>query len=423
MFTRVEAAGGAVADPHAGHDHAHSGHSEATSIELSNEGLKNIGFTPVTIGLKTYERTLTLPAIIVERPGRSQVHVTAPLTGIVTTIYAVNGEAIEPGAPLFELRLTHEELVTAQRDYLTSQAKLEIVNREIDRLQGLGEGVVAGKRILEQQYEKQKLEVAIVAEEQAMLLHGLSEKQIEEIGKTQRLFRTLTVRTPEIPEPVDACQGPHLFTVQRLGVSIGEQVEVGQELAILSDHCQLHVEGQAFEDDASQIRNAAAGGKKITARLLKNNTPGAVVEGLDLLYVADQVDADSRALKVFLRLPNQVALDRSGIDGKRVIEWRYKPGQRMQISIPVETWEKQIVLPTSGVVDEGAEAYVYRQNGDHFDQVPVHVLNRDQASVVIANDGVLFPGDVIAGNGAYEMHLALKNKSGGGIDPHAGHNH
>ena len=74
-------------------------------------------------------------------------------------------------------------------------------------------------------------------------------------------------------------------------------------------------------------------------------------------------------------------------------------------------------------VDDGAEAYVYRQNGDHFDRVPVRVLFRDSRSAVVENDGALYPGDVIAGRGAYQMHLALKNKSGGAIDPHAGHHH
>jgi cobalt-zinc-cadmium efflux system membrane fusion protein len=43
--------------------------------------------------------------------------------------------------------------------------------------------------------------------------------------------------------------------------------------------------------------------------------------------------------------------------------------------------------------------------------------------VVIANDGTLFPGDRVAMSAAQQLHLALKNKAGGGIDPHAGHNH
>lgn len=410
------------ADPHAGHNHGQAGQNDAATIELSDKGLKNIGFEPYVIEPTDYERTLTLPAIVVERPGGSQIHITAPLTGIVTRIFAANGQAISPGEPLFELRLTHEDLVNAQRDYLTTSANLEIVNSEIKRLEGLGKGVIAGKRILEQQYERQKLEVSLLAEEQAMLLHGLSDEQVQAIRTTGKLFHSLTVYAPEHSDTQEACQGPHLFTIQRLGISKGEQIEVGRELAVLADHCELHVEGIAFEDDAAEIREAARERRNVNARLLRGDSQGAEVNGLAILYVADQIDPTSRALKVYLRLPNKIALDRTEGE-KRFLEWQYKPGQRMEIRVPVETWEKQLVLPVAAVVDEGAETYTYRQNGDHFDQVPVHVLYRDQQSVVIANDGALYPQDIIAGDGAFQMHLALKNKAGGGVDPHAGHNH
>ncbi len=53
----------------------------------------------------------------------------------------------------------------------------------------------------------------------------------------------------------------------------------------------------------------------------------------------------------------------------------------------------------------------------------MHVQYKDPAWVVIANDGGVFPGDSVAVSGAKQLLLALKNKSGGGIDPHAGHNH
>lgn len=410
-------------DAHEGHDHGHEGHTEAASIELSDQGLMNIGFAPHEIQPSEFQRTLTLPAIVVERPGRSQIHITAPLTGTVTEIHAVDGEAVEADEPLFEMRLTHEELVNSQRDFLKTIANLKIVNRELARLQGLGEGVIAGKRVLEQEYEQQKLEVALMAEEQALLLHGLTQQQVDEIRKTQKLFRDVTVRAPAHTHSEETCQGPHLFTVQKLGVARGEQVEVGRELAVLADHCELHVEALAFEDDAGAVREAAQADRKVTAQLVTANPKGDVIDGLEVLYVADQIDLQSRALKIYLRLPNQVAMEKSLANGKQFLEWLYKPGQRMLIHIPVETWQDQFVVPTTAVVDEGAEAYVYRQNGDHFDQVPVHVVHRDQNVLVIANNGVLFPGDVIAGDGAYQMHLALKNQAGGGVDPHAGHNH
>ena len=81
------------------------------------------------------------------------------------------------------------------------------------------------------------------------------------------------------------------------------------------------------------------------------------------------------------------------------------------------------MLPIDAVVKEGAEWFVFQQYGDHFDRRSVHVEYRDQHWAVIAGDGTLSPGDIVAASGAYQMHLTLKNKAGGGVDPHAGHHH
>ena len=415
-------------DEHAGHDdHVepddHSGHDDSTSIELSENGLKNIGYQPFEIRLQDFVKQLVLPAIVAERPGRSRIHITAPITGIVTEIYAVEGQAIEAASPMFEQRLTHEELVTAQRDYLSTAESLDVVNREIARLESLGEGVVAGRRILERKYEKQKLEASLRAEQQALIVHGFTQEQVENVLQTKQLLRMFVIRAPNHVHVCESCQGEHLFHVQRLAVAQGQQVATGDELAVIADHCELFVEGSAFEDDAAGLRRAARNGWDINADLLVGGKLTSSVSGLKLLYLADHVDPDSRAFRFYLQLPNEVALDQTTDDGRRFIEWRFKPGQRMQLGVPVERWEKQLVLPLSAVVDESAESYVYQQNGDHFDQVSVHVVYRDQKSAIVANDGTLFPGDIVAGQGAYQMHLALKNKSGGGVDPHAGHNH
>ena len=425
VATRVDGGpeGSPAEDSHDDHAHDHAGHSDASSITLSERGLKNIGFEAYTVAPADYARRLNVPAVVVEVPGRSQVHITAPLTGIIEKVFVAQGEAVETKQPLFEMRLTHEELVVAQREFLETLSKLGVVERELARLNALEEGVVAGKRILEQEYEQDRLRVALDASRQAMLLHGLTEEQVEEVRRTGKMFREITVRAPEHAETEEACEAPHLFTVQNLGIAIGEHVDVGRELALLSDHCELLIEALAFEDDAPSIRRAAETGLPVEAKQLGESSSGGQPTGLEILYVAGQIDPDSRAFKVYVRLPNRIALEKTGPRGKKFLEWVFKPGQRMELSIPVETWERQIVVPTTAVVDEGAEAYVYRQNGDHFDRVPIHVRYRDQNAVVVANDGALFTGDVIAGNGAYQMHLALKNKSGGAIDPHAGHNH
>jgi multidrug efflux pump subunit AcrA (membrane-fusion protein) len=405
------------------HEHEHASHGAETSVKLSANALKNIGFKPVKIALGSFERKITLPAIVIEQPGRNQIHVTSPLTGVVAEVEIVTGEAVEPHTAMFRLRLTHEDVVTAQRDYLLNVENLDVVDREIARLESLGEGVIAGKRVLEQKYEKQKLEAALLASEQALLMHGLSTEQVAEIRKTRKLLQSLTIRAPDHAHEAGGCGGDHLFHVQRIAVSPGEQVEAGHELAVLADHCELTVEGRAFEDDAAPLREAVKEGWDVSATLLGGKGETETIGGLKLMYLADKIDPETRAFHFYLRLPNRIVLDQVSPTGHRFLEWQYKPGQRLELQVPEERWSDRIVLPVDAVVEEGAEMYVYRQNGSLFERVPIHVEYRDRQSVVVANDGSLFPGDIVAGNGAYQIHLALKNKSGGAIDPHAGHNH
>ncbi|MFO0915880.1 MAG: efflux RND transporter periplasmic adaptor subunit [Pirellulales bacterium] len=395
----------------------------ANSITLSPGALKNISFRPLTVQKSSYMKSITLPGIIVERPGRSQIQITAPLTGIVTRIVPVNGSAIEQASPLFEIRLTHEELVTAQAALLRTAENIDVVNKEILRLKTAGEGVVPGKRVVEQEYEKQRLEASLRADRQALLLHGLNDEQIDSILERRQLIQSLTVRAPAHGHDNDNCGTDHLFHVQSLTVSPGQQVEAGAVLCVLADHCELYIEGQAFEDDAARLREASRQGWTITASVIVGDRVTESVDGLQLLYLADRVEPESRAFKFYLRLPNSIALDQIDPSGTRFLDWRFKPGQRMQLKVPVEKWSDRIVLPIDAIVDEGPETFAYRQNGNRFDRISVHAEYRDQESVVIASDGTLFPGDVIAANGAYQMHLAAKNHAGGGVDPHAGHNH
>jgi multidrug efflux pump subunit AcrA (membrane-fusion protein) len=387
------------ASDHGGeHDH---GAAAANSITLSDRGLGNIGFRPATVELQSFERTVTVPAIVAEKPGQTQIHLSSPVGGILTEIYVIQGEAIQPGSKMFDVRLTHEELVTAQQDYLKTAESLEVVDREIARLQSIGEGVVAGKRVLEQQYEKQKLEASLRAAEQALLVHGLTEEQVAEILKTRQLLRAISVYAPEHSHAGDGCSEAHTFHVQRLPVSLGQQVETSQELAVLADHCELYIEGRAFEDDASRLRKATRDGWDVSATLLTEEQEETQIDDLKLLYLADTIDPESRAFHFYVKLPNEIVLDQNDSENHRFIEWRFKPGQRLELRVPVERWEDRIVLPVEAVVDEGAEAYVYRQNGKSFDHVAVKVDYSDGGSAVIANDSALFPGDIVAGSCAY----------------------
>ena len=432
-------------DPHAGHDHAaHAGHDAATSLELSKQAIRNIGLSDETIRpikLETFRRSITVPAVVVERPGRSRVQVATPMTGVVTHVHAVQGEAVEPGSLLFQIRLTHEDLVNAQTDFLRTLGELDVEQREVTRLQQvISSGAIAGKVLLERQYARDKLNANLSAMRESLRLHGLSDNQVDQIERERRLLRELQVFAPNVDSHgedelrltqhviqagyVKDDQNKHTgpLILQDLAVHKGQSINAGETLCILTDYDELFIEGLAFEQDIKQLRRASQNGWKVDAILEEPGSESRVIEGLEMAYLANQVDAQSRTLNFYVRLPNEVAKDHRA-DGNRYVEWRHVPGQRMQLRVPVEEMPEQIVVPVEAVASEGAETFVFQQNGSHFDRVPVHVKYRDQYFAVIDNDGSLFPGDVIAMRGAYQMQMALKNKSGGGVDPHAGHNH
>lgn len=443
---------------------AHEDHADAPTasaaaaafLDLSPEAMKNLGLTAETvrpIATQTFRKTISVPAIIVERPGQTLTQISTPMTGVVTEVTAVQGSAVEPGQRLFRIRLTHEDLVQTQTEFVRSLGELDVENREIIRLQGVSEtGAISGKSLLERKYAKEKLEAFLQAQREALRLHGLSARQIDQIAKDRRLLSELTIAAPSShqqsseleltsqpklepialianqeaasDQPQEAQQPPMAenvpLVVESLHVQRGQSVEQGGQLCVLADYSQLYVEGLAFEQDVAAINKAATAAWKITALLPGGETLG----DLTLSFVASEIDPESRTLKFYVDLPNEILQDTKSAAGRRFLTWRFKPGQRLQLRVPIEELPNQIVLPLDAVANEGAESFVFQRKGkQRFDRIAVHVLHKDQTSVVIANDGTLFPGDVVALRGAHQLQMAVKNKSGGAIDPHAGHSH
>jgi multidrug efflux pump subunit AcrA (membrane-fusion protein) len=430
-----------TADAHEGHDHegeaghgeeaADHKHDETAAVKLSATAQENVGLRLAKVEIRPFERTVTVPGIIVERPGRTNTQVAAPLTGVITRVWPMQGEAVTTGQPLFDLRLTHEEVVESQAEFLKTTEELDVLQREIARLEKVtAEGAVAGKTLLERKYEQQKLQAVLRSQRQKLLLHGLTAPQIEDILAKRTLLSSLTISAPE---PIDHAPGEsstknghaHVLQVQDLKVEKGQHVKAGEALCLLADHSELFIQGKAFEQDAKVLDKAAGNEWPVAAVIHASGQQRERVSNLPLLYIANKIDPESRAVLFYVQLPNKVIRTHQTADGHRFSAWQFKPGQRVDLMVPVERWPDRIVLPAGAVVQDGPEAYVFEKNGSHFDRRSVCVEYRDQDSVVIATDGNLSPGKMVisSSSAAYQVHLAMKNKAGGAPDPHAGHNH
>ena len=408
------------------HDGAKSAHKhdEAAAVKLSQAAQENVGLQLAKVELRSFERTISIPAIIVERAGRSNIQVAAPMTGVITRVCLIQGETATPGQPLFELRLTHEEVVEAQTEFLRTTEELDVVGREISRLEKLAvDGAIAGKTLLERKYEQQKLQAVLRSQRQRLLLHGLSGQQVDAILANRTLLGELAIPVPEQAEASPGASAERLLQVQEIRVEKGQHVRAGDTLCVLADHGELYIQGKAFEQDAAALEQAACEDWRLTAVIDATGRKRLTVPGLKILYVANKVEPESRAFFFYVQLPNKLLSSRQTSDGHRFSSWHFKPGQRAELLVPVERWANRIVLPIAAIVQDGAESYVFEQNEGHFDRRTVRVEYRDQFSAVIASDGVLTPGKTVIVSGAYQVHLAMKNKAGGAPDPHAGHNH
>lgn len=449
-------------DDHAGHDHSaheghdHEGHSEAESVELSRQARINMRLRTQPVSVGVYTKYIEVPGVVTEWPGRTHVAVTSPLTGVLNSILISRGELVKSGTPLFTLRLTHQDLVNTQQTFLTELGELDVEQREIDRLtSAASSGAIAGKTLLARKYERDKLMAGVRAARQAMLLHGLTEEQIMQIERSRVLVREVTVYAPTLHEdhslhheslgqanarlsesseeryasmlqpPAPPVHPRHIdaeFLVTDLQARRGQSVSAGEELAQLSDFSQILIEGHAFQRDAKILRKVADTDADVQAVIESSGEGPELVDRLKVVYIGTEVDRKSRALPFYVSLTNQV--ERAEQSGKkRYISWQYKPGQRLTVRLPISRIDNAIVVPKDAVAEEGSERYLFVENGDHFDRIPVAVMARDAVSVAIANDGQIWPGQSIAVNGAHQLQMALKNKSGGAIDPHAGHNH
>jgi biotin carboxyl carrier protein len=389
---------------------------------LSPQARANLGIVSRPLAVSTYWRKIEVPGVIADWPGVSDRAVAAPIAGVVTEIHGFPGDTVEPQSPLFTIRLQSESLNTSQLELFKATREIELVRQKRDRLEPLVQsGGLPKPRLIELDNDILRLQVNVQAYRQDLQGRGLTAEQIG-AAATGEFLSDIVVRAPaeqKQPSPaadvvLAATQSdepeklPFSFEVEQLKVELGQQILAGEVLCILADHRALLIEGRGFKEDMPRVQEAVrnAWPVEVDFELPPGGNWPAPPATLHIQHVANLIDEESRTFRFFLPLENQ--WQPYAQQGQTHVMWRFRPGGRVQLHVPVEKLENVLVLPKTAVVWEGPEAYIFRQNGDLFDRRPVHVLAEDRTSVVIANDGSLRPGSYIAQNAAASLNRVLK---------------
>lgn len=402
---------------------------EPKVLKLSLQARKNLELVAKPARTQTYWRTIQVPGEIVDRPGQSDRGVTSPAVGVVSEVHAFPGDTVRPGDRLFTLRLFSEYLQNTQKQLFSSTKEAQIAQEQLTRLSPLVEnGGIPKTRIIDLENELRRQEAVIQAHRQDLLTRGLNPQQIDRVANGEFVSTVDVVAPSRIKErgklvtiqqatfqQGEATEEGFAFEVQELNADLGQQVQAGQLLVTLANHSSLYLEGHAFKREAPYLAKAAQNGWNISVDFAEDEPESwpELDQSFEIRYLSNSIDEVSRTFDIFIPLSNQSRSYQKS--GETFVVWRFRPGQRVRLHVPVEELTDVLVLPSAAIVREGPEAYVFQQNGDLFNRIPVRVLHEDRLNIVVANDGSVTPGLYLAQSAAASLNRVLKSQAASGM--------
>lgn len=372
----------------------------AEKVLVSDQAQKNLGLTAAQLKAQTFWKTIQVPGMVVDRPGRSDRGVVAPAAGVVAKVARVPGESVHPGEQLFTLKLTSEPLHQAQTDLLKTTQDIALAEANRKRLAASSSTPPA--RMIEADNQLTRLRVAAKAYRRELLNRGLTPAQVEEAAQGEFASEIAIVVPAAPPEPVAPLSPvfswsggwltsppPPPFEVQELKVELGQQVQAGQTLCLLAYHHQLAVEGRAFRDETPLLERSVKERWPVEVDFQEGERADwpPLGQAFRIRHLANTIDPVNRTFAFLIPLENQSRVVEDG--GRAQMLWRFRPGQKVRVLVRVERLDDVFVLPAAAVARDGAEAFVFTQNVNTFERRPVRVLVQERDRVVIANDGSL----------------------------------
>ncbi|MGH7448396.1 MAG: efflux RND transporter periplasmic adaptor subunit, partial [Longimicrobiales bacterium] len=236
--------------------------------------------------------------------------VTPKFAGYIERLYVdFTGKPVRRGQPLVEIY--SPELVAAQEELLLA-ARLE---------DDLGRTTVPGM--------PHGATNLLAAARQRLRLWDISDAQIEQILRTGRAQRTLTLYAPASGIVVDK------------NIMAGQAVQAGQLLYTIADLSEVWVEAELRETDAGLVTEGDAATIEVAA------LPGRPVHGR-VEYIYPTLQAQARTLKARIAIANP--------DG------RLKPGMfaTVRLQAPGRT---ALTVPTSAILNTGERRVVFVDMG------------------------------------------------------------
>ncbi|HHY0177167.1 TPA: efflux RND transporter periplasmic adaptor subunit [Legionella pneumophila] len=272
--------------------------------------LQSIGITFESASSQMVDKTIRTVGRI-EADERLVAHVHVRFDGWIEQLFVnFTGEQVKQGQALFTVY--SPDLVSTQQEYLLALHAQKILGKNATSKAATG------------------AQGAFQAAYQRLLLWGISEKEIEQLKRTGKVTRTMTIDSP--------IQG----TVIKKMALAGMRIEPGDELYTIADLSRLWILGDIYEYELSYIQVGQTA--DVTLAYLPNKLFKAK---LDFIYPT--VDMKTRTAKVRFEVDNQ---------GEQL-----KPGMYVNLALKIPLG-KLLVVNKNAVLLTGERAVVFIYHGN-----------------------------------------------------------
>ncbi len=279
------------------------------SVRLTPDQIRQFGVTFGTANVRSLDATVrTTGSVIADETTLAQV--VPKFGGFVEHLYAgFTGQAVRRGQPL--LSIYSPELVAAQQELL--------VAARVDRSVGDSQvpGLPSGDGSL------------VAATRQRLALWDISDAQIDEVLRTGRAARTLTLYAPVTG------------TVLEKHVVQGQAIQAGETLLTLANLGHIWIDIALRETDAGAVRAGSATEVRLTA------SPGQTFRG-QVAYVYPTLDSATRSVRARIAVPNPTGF--------------LKPGMYATVLVTTPL-RRALTVPTSAIMNTGDRTLVFVDMG------------------------------------------------------------
>ena len=348
------------------HTESEGDHEEEGVVEMDFAQRQKNGVITARISMQTLSDEIIAPGEVVLNQYKT-AHVTPRISGQITKRHAKLGQLVKRGAPL--VTLTSVKLAEAQGSAI-------VAAQEWQRVQNLGQDIVSKRRYFEAQIASQLSEAKIKA-------YGMTPMAVAKLlagGDASKATGTFTLYASQSG------------TVMKDAFVMGEIIEPGRELFVISDESKAWVNVKLSHESADNIQI----GMPVRIKTGSGDNDFDWSEG-KVLQLDHIINETTRTLAV------RVELDNAGD--------RLHAGQFVTAYLQTDNATKVSVIQSSAITIMSNQNIVFELIGDEFQPLPIQI-GRSRGTWTEIQSGLSAESEVAISQVFLLKSLILKSQIG-----------